>query len=115
MSRLFPNAIIFCNDDLTLITQNFLTQQLQLSVVMSGASFDALYAANPNYKQTLYQTNTRILVMRDLKDHTNRNVADVVLFIKGAIATHLKDGYGAPTQAYSLENLTWAKLGFNIL
>jgi len=115
MSRIFPNVIIFCNDDLTIVTQNFLIQQLQLSAIMSGASFDALYAANPNYKQTLYQTNSRILVTRDLSDHTNRHVADVVLFIKGAMSSVLLDGYGPPNVVCSLENLTYAKLGFNIL
>lgn len=97
MSRRFlPSAIIFINTDLvdqvlaTFVTQLFITQ------VMDAATFDSIIATDPNYPAEVHQDGYRILVLRDLWDLTNREIANMVLFAKAGLVSVETNKYGPP-------------------
>lgn len=108
-----PSAIIFVNNDLTPQVQHVLTQQLYITQVMDGYTFDGYVIQNPNYVQQIHYNNQRILVIRTFWDLTNRNLADVAIFLKNGLAYILKNNLGAAGvgQAYQIAYLTmWSLL-----
>jgi hypothetical protein len=92
-----PTAIIFINADINAGIQSTLKSQLHLNDIMSDKEFDARVQADPNYPQNVHLQGLRILVIRqNFQDVTNRNLADVVLFVKQGQATVEKNNFGPP-------------------
>lgn len=83
---LLYSAIIFVNNDLSSSVQATLTSQLMLSEVIDGYEFDARVAADPNYPTEVHLNNLRVMVVRSFFDLTNRNLADITIFIKEGLA-----------------------------
>ncbi len=105
-----PSAIIFVNNDLTDNTQDHLVRQLQISEVIDGAIFDARVAADEEYPAKIKQLNLRLMVVRSFDELTNRDLADVVIFVKNGMAAVESSNLGPPGQSYSLLNLNWQAL-----
>jgi hypothetical protein len=112
---MLPPAIIFINSDAVdgyvydgysdgyipvpseVITRNNLINQLYINEYMSGAEFDARVLVDPNYPQIVHLQGLRILVARDnLRDYTNRDLADIVLFYSHGNVSVLKNNNGPP-------------------
>lgn len=91
-----PPGIIFINEDLNDTLKEKIKGQLWIHEAMTGSEFDARVAADPSYPDIVKFTNTRILVIRDLHDHTNREIADVVIFVKAGLAAIEKNNFGPP-------------------
>jgi hypothetical protein len=101
-----PSAIIFINADISAITLNNLKTQLEFNEVMSDAEFDLRVSVDPNYPVLVHLNNQRILVLRQtLQDFTNRQLADVVMFVKQGMVTVLQNNYGPPTLSLPVERL----------
>ncbi len=91
-----PSAIIYINPDLTAQVLGVFVRQLYIDQVLSAAEFDAFIAADPNYPIEIHQDGKRILILRNLHDQTNRNLADIVLFAKGGLVSVLSSRVGPP-------------------
>jgi hypothetical protein len=101
-----PSAIIFVNSDINPPIKNKLIQQLLIDDSMSGQEFDSKMLVDPNYPQNVELNQLRILVIRDnLSDYTNREYADVVIFVKAGVASILANKYGPPGVTLDIERL----------
>jgi len=99
---LLPSAIIFINNDITTNQKLYLQNQLQITEAISFEEFNARVAKDPNYPQTIHGQNLRILVvLSDLKNITNRELADVVFFVKQGLIAILKNKFGPPATSFS--------------
>ena len=74
-----PGALVMVNNDLTPVIQNRLEIQLHIDESITGQTFDLRYAADPNYPHNVRALRRRIMVIRDFRDHTNREQMDIVL------------------------------------
>jgi hypothetical protein len=102
-----PSAIIFMNNDVNPALQDKIMLQLNMTDSMSGEEFDARVASDPNYPQIIENSGQRILVLRTtLQDTTNRQYADVVMFVKSGAASILYNKYGPPADTFSIERFT---------
>lgn len=92
-----PSAIIFVNADLNDGIRNSLISQLEITENMTGQEFDARVTVDPNYPTNIHANHLRILVIRDsFHDLTNRNLADIVMFVKQGLASIEKNNFGPP-------------------
>jgi hypothetical protein len=106
-----PPAIIFVNSDISDYTKTMLSDQLIIDEVMTGQEFDNRVLSDPNYPTTIHLGNRRILVVRDsFRDYTNRNLADVVMFIKSGLASIEKNNYGPHGLTIPISNIEIHKI-----
>jgi len=106
-----PGAVIFVNNDIDGYITQKLETQLFISETMTGDEFDARVAADPNYPNIVRLMFRRILVIRDdFRDYSNRDEADVALFISHGLASVLQNNYGPPGLTLSLEQIYIYKL-----
>jgi len=108
-----PSAIIFVNNDLSDQVQSTLVSQLQINDTITGAEFDSRVTADPNYPNNIHINNLRVLVIRDFSDLTNRNLADIVIFIKSGLAAVEYNKYGPHNITMPVAGLYLNKLIFN--
>lgn len=108
---LIPSAVIFVNNDLTDNVQIHLVKQLHISEVISGTAFDERVLANPDYATQVNQSNQRLMVVRSFEDINNRDLADVLIFVKGGLAAVETDKTGPPGITVEILNITWGKIG----
>lgn len=104
-----PPFIIFTNT-LSPGVEQVYVRQFFISEIMTGQQFDGYVASIDGYVQTLYIDGYRVLVERDLFDHTNRHLANITLFYKNGLVSVLKDGYGPPILEISLDNISIASI-----
>jgi hypothetical protein len=50
------------------------------------------------------------MIIRDFREEMNREIADVVIFVKEALASIEKNNFGPPGQTYQVLNLYWGQL-----
>jgi hypothetical protein len=107
-----PSAIIFVNNDLTDSTRNALVTQLFIDEVISGDVFDTRVADGYDgyYVQSIKSNDLRLMVVRSFREQTNRELADIVIFVKAALASVLKNNYGPPGTTHSVVSLYWGEL-----
>jgi hypothetical protein len=107
-----PSAIIFINSEILEITKTYLTDQLFLNEIILKNEFDSRLLADPNYTDNIHNQNLRILViLDDFQNYSNRDYADVVIFVKQGLATVEKNKFGPPMQSLPILRLTvWSLL-----
>lgn len=105
-----PPAVVFVNNDLVDQVRDWIVKQLHISEYMDGYTFDQRITANPDYVTEIKQLDQRLLVIRNLREHTNRNLADVVLFVKAGMASVEENKFGPPGQTVRVINLYWGQL-----
>lgn len=108
---LIPSAIIFINDDLVPEVQAHIERQLHISQTLDGYSFDATLVADPDFVSKVKALHRRILVIRPYTELDNRTVPDVVIFVKAAMVSVLKNNFGPPAATFAVNNLHWGQLG----
>lgn len=100
---LLPSAIIFINPEMPNSELLHIKQQLYVDEVIQDLEFDARMIADPNYASVIHGQNLRILVIRNnFADHTNREYADVVIFVKQGLLSVEKNNFGPPGATYSI-------------
>ena len=68
--------------------------QLKIDETITKQEFDARVAADPNYPRIVHLQGLRVLVILEtFQDVNNRNLADVVLFVKQGIAAIQKNKF----------------------
>lgn len=81
-----PTAIIFINSNISTGVIEKLTKQLFIDQIITANEFDGYVALDGYYPDEQHGLDKRILVLRDLLDYTNRDMADIVLcYSKGMI------------------------------
>ena len=108
-----PAAIIFINNDLLPQPREFIMNQLLIDEWMTGDTFDSRVAADPGYPDSIHQLHRRIMVERDFRNHSNRELADIVVFIKNGMASVEVNKFGPPRPSFPVLNLHWGQLGIH--
>jgi len=106
-----PSAIIFCNNDLSQSVEDMLVRQLYINEVIDGYVFDARVAADSNYLTYVKSGNLRLMVVRSFEELTNRELADVAIYVKHALAAVEINKFGPHGITFPVLNLSWPKLG----
>lgn len=92
-----PPAIIFINAEINDAIKATLTTQLFLDETMSFDEFNSRVDGDPNYPSIVHLQGRRVMVVvPDFHDHTNRTLADLVLFYNQGQVTVEKNNYGPP-------------------
>ena len=81
------SGIIQCNPDLTGQVLQRLVQQLDISEVIDGYQFQQRIDRQPLYSLIIHQNSIRLLVLQSYYDHANRDVMDIMLFLKSGLAS----------------------------
>ncbi len=102
-----PSAIIFVNGDgIDGYGTATLVSQLYIDGYMSKSEFDNRVLALPNYTDFIHANNYRILViLPTFRDYTNRELADVVIFVKSGLAAIEKNKFGPPGLTLPIERI----------
>jgi hypothetical protein len=104
-----PSLIIFVNTELFsdgyYSTQQNLVNQLYITEVLDGYEYDQRITADPNYPTVVHLTGKRLLILRDFSDLTNRETADIVMFVKHGLAAVETSKVGPPGVTYPVKNL----------
>jgi hypothetical protein len=101
-----PPAIIFVNADLNDTSKATLQSQLYINQTITDIQFDDVIAIDPTFPDQIHLNGARVLVIRqNFMDLTNRNLADVVIFVKQGLATIEKNNLGPPGLSLPLERL----------
>lgn len=99
-----PGALIFINNDLNDISLTTLTNQLHLTEIITKTELDNRILSTPNYTTIIKAFKYRVLVtLESMQDITNRDQADIVIFLKQGIASILKNNYGPPGLSYNIQ------------
>ena len=109
-----PAAIVFVNNDLTDNVQARLIRQLHISEVISGETFDSRVDSDSEYVNKIKQLNQRVMVVRSFATINNRDLADVLIFVKNGLAAVETDKVGPPGITFEVLDLYWGKLGIYI-
>jgi hypothetical protein len=100
-----PSAIIFVNS-IDPIGLNTLSSQLHIHESMSHQEFNDRILVDPNYPSIVKNTNTRILVLLpSFLDKTNRDFADIVIFVKLGLAAIEKNKVGPHGFTVAIQNI----------
>lgn len=103
---LIPSAIIFINNDMTDAEKINIGNQLKIDETMSFDEFNSRMDVDPNYSAIVHLQNLRILVVLDsFQDLNNRNLADVVLFVKQGLASVEKNNFGKPGLTLDIQRI----------
>lgn len=106
-----PAAIVFVNSDVALQVRTWAAHQLHIDEVISGAEFDSRVAADGYYVDKVHQFNLRLMVHRPFTDLTNRQLADLVLFIRDGLAYVEQNKFGPPGASFQVLLLHWGQFG----
>lgn len=107
-----PSALVLVNQDLTPNVQAMLIKQLFISETLDGYTFDSNVEAVPEYIQLVKAAQARIMVIRPFTELQNRELFDVVLFVKMGLASVETNKFGPPGFTLPVVNLYWGNLGF---
>jgi hypothetical protein len=111
MSFAPASAIIFVNNDILTSINDMLVKQLFIDEVIDGYTLDQRVAADSNYASSVVRLRQKIMVVRSFSELTNRDIADVVIFVAGGLATVEVNKFGPPGATFAVVNLHWAQLG----
>lgn len=107
-----PPAIIFINNDLSEQVQGVLIRQLLINQILTGEEFDSFVDEDSYYAENCKKAGLRIMVVRNLQEQENRNLADIVIFAKNGLGYILKNNYGPPGTALPLDKIYLSNLFF---
>jgi len=106
-----PPAIFFSNADINDGIKAKITSQLFIDETMTDIEFDARVQADPTYPDQVHLNGIRILVLRQtFQDYTNRNLADVVFFVKQGLASIEKNNFGPPALTFPVDRFNMYEL-----
>ena len=80
-------------------------RQLFITTVLDSNTFDGYVLSDAYYIQNTYYDGYRILVLRNLSDQTNRNLADIVLFAKDGLVSVECNKVGPPNITLQIDQV----------
>ena len=114
VNLLAPTAVIFVNNDLTDNVKAAIQRQLFINDTMDGTEFDSRLTVDPNYVNNVHSNGLRILVIRSFLETTNRDKADLVLFVKAGLASVLESKFGPPGQTFPVNSMYLSQIMFTM-
>ena len=106
-----PSAIFFVNADINEGIRNTLMSQLFIDEALTDEDFDARVQVEPDYPNLIHLNGIRIMVLRqNFHDLTNRNLADVVMFVKQGLASVEKNNFGPPGLSFPVGRINMHEL-----
>jgi len=106
-----PAAIFFVNADINEGIRNTLMNQLFIDETLTDVDFDARVQVEPEYPDLIHLNGIRIMVLRqNFRDLTNRNLADVVMFVKQGLAAIEKNNFGPPGLTFPIDRINMYEL-----
>ena len=106
-----PAAIFFVNADINEGIRTTLMNQLFIDEALSDVDFDARVQVEPEYPSLIHLNGLRIMVLRqNFRDYTNRNLADVVMFVKQGLASIEKNNFGPPGLTFPADRINMYEL-----
>lgn len=105
-----PAAAILMNSDSSDNVQEVIQRQLLISEKINGEEFDLRVQNDPNYPDIVRNSGLRILVVRSFQELTNRDLFDVVIFVKYGLAAIEKNNFGPHGFTISVERMYLSKL-----
>ena len=106
-----PPAIFFVNADIGDGIKNKLISQLFITDAINDTEFDSRVQIDPNYPTQIHLNGLRVLVLRqNFRDLTNRNLADVVFFVKQGMAAIEKNNFGPPALTFQVDRFNLYEL-----
>lgn len=106
------SAIIMINDDLTPNVKDMLIRQLFLSEMITKAEWESRLALNSLYPTLVRRDGKRLAVLSSHQElRENRDVFDLVLFVKSGMISVEENFYGPPRPAFPIVNLYWGQFG----
>ncbi len=105
ISQINTSLIIFVNDDLSDNVKEALQRQLYINSTMTGIEFDLNISENSDFLSNLKIQRSKVLVIRSFTETTNRDLADIVIFVKNGLASILKNNYGPPGTTLPVDKL----------
>lgn len=108
---LYPPMFILVNNDLTDNVKNYIVRQLKIDDVFNDGYIDG-YLDGYFIENNVVIPDKRIMVLKDLRDMTNRDFYDAVFFVKAGMITILKSKRGPGQKIFPVLNVTWQKFGF---
>lgn len=101
-----PPAIVFVNQDISESIKNVLIEQLYIDETITITDFEQRLLSDAAYVDTVHNNGTRLLVVvNDFRNYSQRNLADIVIFVKQGQATILKNNYGPPGLVVPISNI----------
>jgi len=98
-----PSAIIFINPEMSSNELQHIKEQLYVNEILQDTEFDARLVSDPNYIEVVHGQNLRILVIKNIfSDYTNREYADLVLFVKQGLLSVEKNKFGPPGASFPI-------------
>lgn len=104
-----PNGIVLVNNDLVPQVRAHLIKQLHINEVLDGYVFDDIIAADPSYPTKVKQLGLRVMVIRPFTEYQNRQLFDLVIFIKNGMASMESKKVGPPARTFEVLNLHWSQ------
>jgi hypothetical protein len=105
-----PGAVILVNNDLSETIKNRLVVQLQIDEIIDGYTFDSRLLTDSDYVKNIRALRRRVMVVRDFRETNNRDVFDVVIFVKEAMASITQNCFGHPGGTFLVKYLHWGQL-----
>jgi hypothetical protein len=99
-----PPLVIFINEDITSEVLSVIQRQFFITQTFYGWAFDGYVARDGyNFICPIYANGYRYLVLRDLQNHTNRDLADIVLFARNGLISVEQCKYGPPGTTFTID------------
>lgn len=109
-----PSALIMINNDLTDQVLEFISRQLFLTDILDGYEFylrlDDGYGGE-NFLSWIKAKNRRVAVIQSHQQTEQRNLFDLVLFVKNGLASVECNKFGPPGLTLPVTKLYWGILG----
>lgn len=113
MGGFLPSALIMINNDLTDQVLEFISRQLFLTDILDGYTFSQTLNAPDGYDflPRIKRQNRRLAVIQSHQETENRNLFDLVLFVKNGLASVECNKFGPPGLTLPVTKLYWGILG----
>lgn len=103
---MYTPAIIFINAEINDNIKSTLTNQLYLDEIMVFDEYNNRIKNDPNYPTVVHLQGYRIMVvLSNMRDVTNRDTADLVLFYNQGQVTVEKNNYGEPGLSLPIQRI----------
>lgn len=106
-------AIILINNDLSSVVLEKIQKQLQISETYYGSIIEDLAANDSNYINSRKAEGKNILVIRGFNETINKDIYDIVIFVKLGLASIEKNNLGPPGATFQVDRLYLKQLIIN--
>lgn len=109
-----PGGVIFLNSDTPEQPLSVVQRQLFIDETIDLNEFNSRISNDQDYSSKIRTAGTRILVLIDYSSIVNRDLADVVIYVKFGLAYVQKNNFGPPGLSIPVDRMYLQKLTQNV-